>query len=180
MVKNSSKLQALFLSLILFSGCGYTTKSSLPEHIKSVYVAPVKNQINLTGEVSDKDAFKVYRPGLEVEVTNAIINRYILDGYLKIGKPDTSDAILEAQLIEYRRDALRYSDGDDVQEYRLNVVVHVSLKDRTTDKSIYDSDLTGDSTFYLQGPRAESEDQAVQRAVEDLARRVVEQTLEIW
>ncbi len=180
MVKVSLTVRALMICVLTLSGCGYATKPNLPDHIKSVYVAPVKNAINLTGEINEREAFKVYRPGLEVELQNAIINRYILDGYLKIGKPEVADAVLSVELKEYRRDPLRYSDGDDVQEYRLNIIIHAQLKDRSTDKPLWESDVVGDATYYLQGPRAESEDQAIVRVVEDVARRVVEYTLELW
>lgn len=163
------------------SGCGYSNKSLLPNSIKSVYIAPVQNAINLSQEISDKDRFKVYRPGIEIDLTNAIINRFIFEGNLKVTKREASQAILETKLIDYRRDPLRYSDGDDIQEYRLSVVVDVSLSELATGKVIWrESNLTGDTTFLISGPRAISEDQAASKAVEDLARRVIEKTIEVW
>jgi predicted small lipoprotein YifL len=172
---------ASLLLLASLTGCGYTTKTNLPDTVRSVHVAPVTNAIDLSAEVSDKDAFKVYRPGLEVDLTNAIINRFIFDGNLRVEKPDSADSTLQAKLIEYRRDPLRYSDDDDVQEYRLNAVIEVALVENGTGKAIWKEDrLIGDTTYYLSGPRAESEDQAVGRLVEDVARRVVEKTVEIW
>ncbi len=172
---------AIVLAAGILSGCGYTRKSLLSENIKSVYVAPVKNAIDLSGEVTDKKPFRVYRPGVEVELTNALINRFIFDGNLKVESPEAADATLETKLIDYRRDALRYSDSDDVQEYRLSVVVDVTLYETRTRKVIWSNrSLTGDSSFFVAGPRAISEDAAAQKSVEDTARRVVDQTIEIW
>ena len=172
---------AVLLSVFLgLSGCGYTTKSLLPENIKNVHVPPVKNSIDLSSEISDRTPFRVYRPGLEVEITNAIINRFIFDGQLKVTADEKADARLEAVLVDFRRDALRYSEGDDVQEYRLSVTVDAALIQKSDQKALWRERVIGDSTFFLAGPRAVSEDQALNKAVEDVARRVVEKTIEYW
>ncbi len=171
----------VFVALLSLSGCGYTTKHLLPENIKSVTVPPIKNGIDLSAEISDKDRFRVYRPGIEVDLTNAIINHFIFDGNLKVVSMDKADAVLEATLVDYRRDPLRYSEGDDIQEYRLSISIDVSLKEKTTGKVIWhDGNLVGDTTFFLSGAHAVSEDEAAAKAVEDLSRRVIEKTIEVW
>lgn len=179
MVKKSA---ALFLALIFLQlcGCGYTNRSLLPSDVKSIHVAPVKNTIDLSGEIGAKKRFKVYRPGIEVDLTNAIINRFIFDGTLKVAGPDAADAILEAKLTDYRRDALRYTDGEDVQEYRLSVVMEAVLYRASDHKVLWREGVTGDTSFLLSGNLASSEDEAVTKAVEDAARRVVEKTIELW
>jgi hypothetical protein len=163
------------------SGCGYTQKSLLPENIKSIHVMPVKNAIDLSVEISDKDHFRVYRPGVEVELTNAIINRFIFDGNLKVAGPEAADAVVEAKLVDYRRDSLRYSESDDVVEYRLSVVIEVKVYQASDQVVLWEQKhLTGDTTFFISGPHAISEDEAAAKAVEDTARRVVENTIELW
>ncbi len=161
-------------------GCGYTTKSNLPENLKRIHVAPVKNGVDLSSEISEKTPFRVYRPGLEVELTNAIINRFIFDGQLKVTGPDKADAVVEATLADYRRDALRYNQTDEVQEYRLSVSMDVVVTQKTDQKVLWRDRVTGDTTFFLSGTRSISEDQAAAKAVEDAARRVVEKTIEYW
>lgn len=176
-----SKVWVLPLAASLaFSGCGYTTKSLLPENIRRVHVPPVKNAIELSGEISDKTPFRVYRPGLEVELTNGIINRYIFDGTLSVTSADKADAVLEASLVDYRRDALRYTDGEDVSEYRLSITVDAKMTQKSDGKVLWERRVTGDSTFFLTGSRAISEDEASVKAVEDVARRVIEATIEYW
>ena len=162
-------------------GCGYTQKSLLPGNIKSIYVAPVKSTIDLSSEISDKNRFRTYRPGVEVDITNAIINRFIFDGRLKVADLQKAQAVVEAKLVDYRRDALRYSDDEDIQEYRLSVIADVVVYQAVDRQVLWkDSSLVGDTTFFLSGSRAISEDEAAAAAVEDLARRVVEKTIELW
>lgn len=180
MVKRAAAVLALCVAL---AGCGYTTKSLLPEDIKRIHVAPVKNAIDLTREPSGQgDRFPVYRPGIEVELTNAITNRFIFDGNLRISAPDEADAIVETKLLEYRRDALRYTDSDDIEEYRVNVVLQVAVVRNNASRDVLwrEDRLVGDTTFFVQGRRAASEDEASARAVEDVARRIVDKTLELW
>ena len=170
----------LVLAPLILSGCGYTTKSLLSENIKTVSVAPVKNAIDVAAEVSDKNPFRSYRPGVEVDMTNAIINRFVFDGNLKIAPADRADLLVEASVIDYRRDALRYSAGDDIQEYRLSVTLDAKATERESGKVLWKERLSGDTTFFLSGARAKTEDEAAAVAVEDAARRVVEKTNEVW
>ncbi len=172
---------AVLALAVVLSGCGYTTRSLLPDSIKAVHVTPVKNAIDLTQETDNAGRFRTYRPGVEVDVTNAIINRFIFDGSLRIAPLERADAVVEARLIDYRRDPLRYSESDDVQEYRLSVLLDASVYQLPERKLLWhEASLAGDTTFFLSGPRATSEDEAVTIAVEDVARRVVEKTVEIW
>lgn len=182
MVKQLRSFLALALCAAVLSGCaGYTRKSLLSENFKNIYVAPVANAINLSGEVTDKEPFRVYRPGIEVDITNAVINRFIFDGNLKVSSPEKADLTVEAKLVDYRRDALRYSDSDDIQEYRLSVRLDVAVIETRTKKTLWhESELVGDTSFFLSGAHAISEDAAAQKAVEDAARRVVDKTIEIW
>ena len=181
MVKRMKQILGLILlGAFALSGCGYTTKVQLPENIQRIHVLPAVNGIDLTSEITDKTPLRIYRPGLEVDITNAVINRYIFDGNLKVTPLEKADAVLETKLVDYRRDALRYSDGEDMQEYRISVIVDVSLKEQKTEKVLWKERMAGDTTFFLAGPRAIGEDAAASRAVEDVARRVVERTIEYW
>lgn len=180
-MKRAVKAAFLLPFLLGVGGCGYTTKVNLPENIKIIHISPVKNAIDLSSEISEKTRLRVYRPGLEVDLTNAIINRFIFDGHLKVGGPDTSNAILETKLTDYRRDSLRYSSSDDIQEYRITIVLDAVLYSFPDHKVIWhEASLIGDTTFFLSGGRAVTEDEAAAKAVEDVAARVIERTLEAW
>src|SRR5205823_1800981 len=98
--------------------------------------------------------FRVYRPGIEVDLTNAIINRFVFDGNLKVSVPEKADAVVDARLVDYRRDPLRYSSGDDVQEYRLSVALEVTVSEARDQKVLWHETLTGETSYFLSGPRA--------------------------
>ncbi len=170
----------LFLMAVV-SGCGYTTKTSLPEHIRSVHVPAVENKIDISSEVSSGRPFQVYRPGLEVELRSALVDRLVFDGHLHVAAEPSSDAILSAQLVGFDREPLRYNANDTIQEFRIRVSASVRFTDKKTGQVLWSADeVTGDSEYFLSGPNATSEDAAVNAALKDLVRRIVEDILEVW
>ncbi len=162
-------------------GCGYTHETLLPENVKSVHVSKVANDIDITSEVTSESVFRVYRPGLEVELRNALIERFVFDGHLKIRNMEEADAVLRVKLKDFRRDPLRYNDDESVQEFRVTVVASCEFIDVSNEKTLWNnSGMSGNSDYFLSGPHARSEDEAVGEALEDLARHAVEDILEAW
>ena len=171
----------LFICMLVVSGCGYTTHSLLPSHFKSIYVDNFKNSIRVTAEQSDQRMYRGYRPGMEIEVTKAVIDKFLLDGNLKIATQPNADIILKGALIDFRREALRYDANDNVEEYRIKLIVNLELRDAKTDKVIWtENGFTGETTYRTGGSLAKTETAAVQDAITDLARRIVERTIEAW
>jgi len=169
-------LSFLVIGCMFIIGCGYTTKSALPPRLQTIYVKPFENKIDFT----TSSRRTVYFPLLEIKARDALIDRYQFDGNLKLVDSEAAaDLILEVSLESYVRQALRYTDDDDVQEFRVNVIVDMSLYD--TGKGEYmweENSFAGEATFFREGAKATSEELAVEEAVLDLARRIVERTIE--
>jgi len=171
-------LSFLILGCLVVSGCGYTAHSALPPRLKTIYVDHFVNNIDFTTQAHRT----VYFPLLEVKARDALIKRYQFDGSLKVvDSPEDADLILKVTLKRYERDALRYTDSNDVQEFRVNVIVDMSLYDTAKKEYMWEKNgFAGEATFFRTGPKAASEESAVQDAVVDLARRIVEKTIENW
>lgn len=172
----------LFLILTIFaSGCGYTTRSALSSSHGSIYVDSIANKIKITEEQSDARMYRGYRPGLEADVTKATIDRYLFDGNLRIAPREDASLILEGSLVDFRKEPLRYDANDNIEEYRIMVVVDIVLKDAKSGKTLWkESNFSGESTYRTSGSLAKSESSAISDAVSDFARRVVERTVEGW
>lgn len=172
------------LSLIFFlcagllaGGCGYSTKSMLPPHLKTIYVEAFKNNIVYASEGNRN----LYFPLLEVKARDAIINRYLFDGNVKIADAGKADMTLSGEVVNYYRSALRRTDDDDAEEYRVYVAMHLVMYDNAKDEIIWEEDgFTGEAEYFVRGALTTTEESAVQEAVLDLARRVVERTIENW
>lgn len=163
------------------AGCGYTTRPGLPSYLRTIHIKPFVSTIDLTQLTTATNRFPLYRHGMETEVTKAVINRFQFTGLLRPSGPEKADCRLEGEVVEFRRDALRYNANQQVEEWRLSVVVNVRFHDLHTDTLGWEEGrLTGDTTYFELGSKAESESAALDRAIQDLARRVVERVVENW
>lgn len=171
----------VLISIAVIGGCGYTTSSLLPEGLDSIHVSNFANKIDPTKEVSDRRASFSYRPGLEIEITKAVIDAFIFDRHLDIEKSSRSDLSLTGQLVDFRQYPLSYDKNDNVSEFRIEILVEMELYDNTAGKVMWkESNFLGQSSYTITGPNAKTASEALKFAVKDLARRVVERTVEAW
>jgi len=110
-----STVTKFLVSCLLVTGCGYTTRPGLASHLKTVYIKPFTNKIDLTQLTTDYERFPIYRPGMEVTVTNSVIDRFQFTGLLRPTRSEKADSRLEGELVEFRRDALRFNASQQVE-----------------------------------------------------------------
>ncbi|OGX20111.1 MAG: hypothetical protein A2Y04_05895 [Omnitrophica WOR_2 bacterium GWC2_45_7] len=142
-----------------------------------VHVEVFKNEIDFT----QGERRNLYFPLMEVKMRNAIADRFLFDGNLKIAEGDDADLVLKGVLKNYDRGALRYEENSDVQEYRVQIFVSLELWDVEKQEIVWqEPNFVGESTYFVTGSLAKSESVAVDEAMTDLARRIVERTIEDW
>ena len=164
----------LSLCFLPVSGCGYTRQAILPQGIKTLYVDTVQNGIPI-------EMVSVYQPGLEMKITNAIIRRFEQDGNLRVANREKSDVVLEGDLVGFTQEGMRFTGLERIEEYRLFVVVNLRLRDTKTNEIIWEEPgFSGDTSYFLTGPRSVSRTIAAERAVDRLARNVVDRVVEDW
>jgi len=178
--KRANTLLLIFVINFL-AGCGYTTQSLLPPSFKTIYVDNFKNSINVADEQSNIRMYRGYLPGMETNITRAVRDRFLLDGNLKVATEEHADIILRAELIDYRRDVMKYDINNNVEEYRVKLIVNMTLEDTKTGKVVWEEKgFAGETIYDTQGQYVKSEDSAVTDTIADLARRIVERTIEAW
>ena len=186
------KYFVIFLFVISLNSCGYKSGSLLQNDLKSIYINNFFNKIDISKEVSDKRSNYSYYPGLEVEITKEVINRFIFDGSLSVRSENHSDLILRGALVDYKKFPLSYVDDDDdendddrkeddVEELRIEIVVELELYDRNKQELLWkESSFRGQSSYSLVGPNKRTETECIKEAVKDLAERIIERTVEAW
>jgi len=168
-------------SLCFVAGCGYTTRSLIANKFSTIYITPFVNKVDITEETYSQNKYRINRPMLETDITGKVINRYLLDGNLRPVSEESADLTLKGEVVEFRRDPLRYDDDENITEYRINIVVNINMWDNIGDKLMWEeNNFTGDDTYFSSGSEAISESQAVNNALDDLARRIIERTVEQW
>lgn len=176
-------MRTLILILILsfISGCGYTTRSMIDPNVKTIYVKPFENKIDFGAQDGVYSKLRTYYPQLETNITSAVVDRFLFDGNLKIVKEEDTDVILKGELVEYRREVLRYEEDKDIEEYRLNIVVNISLWNRKENRLLWqENNFTGETTYFISGSKAKSESAAIKDGITDLASRIVARAIENW
>ncbi len=174
--------QIIFL-ISTIGGCGYTTRSMISDKFRTIYITPFLSKIDITQETAVGSKYKIYRPYLETDITKSVINKFLLDGNLKPMKQESADLTLKGELVEFRKDPLRYTDSDEVEEYRINLIVNISLWDNKENKLVWEEkNFTGDTTYFAltTNTQYKSESLAISSAITDLARRIVERAVEQW
>lgn len=174
------KFAVLLVALFFISGCGYTTRSLLPSNFKTIYVENFTNKIKVTAESSDERMYRGYRPGMEIDVSKAIRDKYLFDGNLKVADSKDADLILKGELVDFRNESLRYDRNDNVIEYRVRMVVNLDMQTKDGKTRWKEYNFAGEALYNTTGALAKSESTAINEAEADLARRVVERTVEEW
>lgn len=160
--------------VLLLSGCGYTTKTTLPRNIKTIYVETVKNKLNA-------DTIYAYQQGLEMDITNAVTRRFQQEGTLKVVAQKNADAILKTDLLRFEQEGLRYTQLEEVKEYRLFIVVKLTLVDAKTGDLIWEEpNFTGDQEYFVSSNASIGEQKAAMDAVDQLACNIVDRVAEDW
>lgn len=167
-------LSLFILTSLCFSGCGYTRKNVLPQDIKTIYVRTVINKVPL------EEVF-AYHPGLEMQITKAVIRRFNKDGNLRIVPEAEADAVLEAELLRFEQEGLRFSSLEQVEEFRLFIVLSLRLKNAKNNELIWEEpSFSGDAEYFVTDVRSIGREEAVHRVIERLARNVVDRVVEDW
>ncbi len=168
--------------IVMAAGCGYSTKSLLPPTYRLIYIAPFVNKLSITQEPSEIQRFTSSLPKLETDVTSEVIKRFIFDGRLHVTpNRDQADLVLTGEIVDFHRQALRLNDTGNIEEYRLNLVANLTLRNTKTGELLWEENgFVGDTTYFLTGSSATSESTAVTALLTDFARRVVERTIENW
>ena len=109
---------ALFVVLIIVTGCGYhisggrgSVSSNFGYGIESVVVPVFKNE--------------TLRAGLEGVITDALVDELV--NIIEIKSKANAEAVIEGIVKSYELSAQSYGDGDVVSEYRLRVSYLVRL-----------------------------------------------------
>ena len=180
----------IFLTLAGFQGCaGYHTKVESPFGIKTIFVPTVRNIIPLQDML-------IYVPGMEVDMTNAVIQRFNFDGSLKVvSRKEDADATLYINLTRFDQEGVRFTNLESVEEYRLFITADIKLKDNKTDETLLkEKNFTGRSSYFRQTskgnvrnngqsfrePLQEVLKPATQKTIIDFAHNVVDIITEAW
>jgi outer membrane lipopolysaccharide assembly protein LptE/RlpB len=159
----------ILLGCLGAAGCGYSPRGagSLPPEIQRLHLTALTND--------------TFRPGLQGLVGAAIIRRLQQDGRVRLSAPEAADAILAGTLIAYRNDAVAFERFDIGRRFRIRLTLLLRLTGRGGEKEFLKEEIVGEA-FYTAGndvvATRSAEEEATQRAAQDLAARTVARLME--
>lgn len=166
------------LLVCFVSGCGYTTRGFIYEE-NQITIFPVRNSMDIASSGRRTSGYANFPILIENRLTSELINKFNIDGYLKVVNRAQSALGLNCVVNNYTKEALRYTDSDDIKEQRLRLYVEMKLIDSKGDV-LQDKVIVGEASFFLSGLNRKSETVAQDELIEDTARRISEAVLEAW
>jgi outer membrane lipopolysaccharide assembly protein LptE/RlpB len=157
------------LGYLCTAGCGYSPHGtgSLPPDLQRLHLAALDND--------------TFRPGLQGLVGAAIIRRLQQDGRVRLSAQETADAVLAGTLIAYQNDPVAFERSDVGRRFRLRLTLLLRLTGRGGEKEFLKEEVVGEA-FYTAGndvvATRSAEEEATQRAAQDLAARAVARLME--
>jgi len=125
--KKYAVLISTVIALVMASAsCGYHlsgTGDLVPKGSGTISIPVFRNGTN--------------EPYVDSEVTQAVIEEFIADGRLRVVNLEEADLALRGKVARFDLQALSYSTDSYVQQYRVRLVVDVSLEDLKNRKILW-------------------------------------------
>jgi len=153
----------------LLAGCGYRPlgTEALPANVRSVAIGPIANS--------------TFRPGLQGLLGDAVHQRLLADGRVRVRPSPEADAILETVITGYGVEGVAWDVNGVARRFRVQVTAGMTLRDGHTQRLLISDGVAGEAYFTAGtgvGPTLAAEDEAARRALRDLADRVATRIIE--
>jgi len=149
--------------LLTLLSCAYSFRGSLPEGIKSVQVEQFRSTVT--------------EYGLEQDITALVTESIVRDGRLSIDNDDP-DVHITGSVSYFSRAAVTYTSGEEVEQYKLEIRVVVSMGNTIGNEYIIRDETV--SEWLLYSPSTESLSSARTRLVAQVSDAVVRRCLSGW
>lgn len=152
---------------LLLGGCWYysTSGSQLPSSVKTVAVPLFEN-------------VTTWEYGIKEKLTDAVIDAFVADNTLRIAGERNADSVIRARIISIREIPFTYDKAEQVQDYKMEIVLSIRFEDLKNRKTIWqDTAMEGWGIYATDG---EEWQDGIDRAIEKLAADIVNRTVAEW
>ena len=146
-----------------FSCCGYSVRSLLPPHLRTVAVPPVQNS--------------TLQPGLDDQLTDLLTAAFNSDRSLHVTTLEKTDLAVNVTVTAYSREASVYDENQTISTYDLTATAQVEAHDHVRDESFFSGPVSEKINY---NPASETEDAAATRLMQALAAEIVRRVITAW
>ncbi len=151
------------LVVVLAGCCGYSTRSLIPSHLKTVGVPPVLNSTT--------------QPGLADDLGEALVTAFNSDRSLRVTNVEAANLVVNVTVNNYSRSTTSYTGDQEVSAYEIALSAQVTAHDQVRDEEFYSGSVSARVTY---DPSAKTEEQAAAEALVKLASEIVRQVEIAW
>jgi outer membrane lipopolysaccharide assembly protein LptE/RlpB len=154
----------VIICMVLLWGCGYKMvgkETHLPPGVSSIAIPTFTS--------------KTLEPGVEVPFTQAFLKEFIRDRRVKVVDRAEADSILEGIIKSFSIYSVSYDRSGYALEYRVNIVIDLTLKKRNGDIIWREKDFLETLTYHASSDVLISEANkadAIQRIGRGMAERI--------
>lgn len=164
-MKNYRLSLLILFSALLITGCGYHLGVKPVGGIKSVFVAPIKND---TGHAFINES----------EAASLVLREFQKDGAIRTASEDLADATLYITLTEYNQRAEVFDSQDVGRRFRMAIRAKAVLNRNPSQEEIYQGTFEGLTEYATDLDQFQIERQASTRAISDLGVKIVRAVME--
>lgn len=122
--------------------------------------------------------------GIEEALTAEIIDVLQENRTLTLTQERNADSVLLGRIREYKRTPYSYDTAENVQEYKVDIIISVEYEDRKKRKTLWKEERMHQwATYFVvatPGHEVEEEEDAQLRAIRKLAEDIKTKTVEGW
>ncbi len=158
-----------FILLLCAAGCAYYSVSgSLPGHIKTAAVPLFENETT--------------EPGIVEDVSAAIVDAIISNGSMQVVGEFQADAVVRGTIVDVLDEADEYSRSEQAKQFRLRIFADVTFFDRVKNRALWEQANMEGWARYDAGGGADSitREEAKEKAIEMLAKEIIDKTVSGW
>jgi hypothetical protein len=164
-------LAPLLAACLGSAGCAYTTSTAaLPPHVKTIAIPTFTNQTT--------------QYAIEQSLTQAVIDRFVNDNHLKVVDEKSADYVVRGTLKDYRNVVFGFNTTENASEYRVTIVVSVTVKDAVKNREVWSDDaLSRYANYYVvpvPGSPAKTEFDGRADAISKIADEILARTVQSW
>ena len=156
---------AITLLFLLLSGCGYAFHPKT-EGAKKVAVSTFVN--------------RTFKAGLEALARDSLLQR-LAERKVPVVDSSEADWTLEGTVTRYTIEAVAYDNRDISREYHLTITITAALKERVSQKTLWEDALSASSYYYtganVAATKIAEQDGAI-RALEELSQMLASRLME--
>jgi hypothetical protein len=171
-MKIKNYLENLFAYLtvsIILIGCSYSfTGSSVPSHLKTIYI-PFCVDRSGSGE-----------PNMADDFTNALIQNFINDNSLSVTEKSNADALLDCTINSISDAPTVIQGGENVSTRRLTINARIVYKDFVMKKTVFDKSFSNYGDYENSGDILTNRNNAIQTAIDRITEDILLAVVSDW